>query len=1691
MADGGDGGGDTKSALQTWSPENLTWYADRLQAARLALARIGQTADQQVASGCRSWKGPWKDAVVGYWNRVLAYDSSAYYAPLLQQAQAEHVPSYIVYEVQDSSGIGMFLAMCQALESVEQWLRDLVAGVHRDSAEASKALLTITLEVAATIAAIASAGTLSPLAGALVFIGGSAIAADAGELGSQLIDDQFGPNGTGGAYQPTDFGTAWSHVDWGKVLRAGGVRAAQAAIGLIVFTITLILLPPALGALGALAVAGLTADVAGQEVDALLTTGHLVRPNLGEAAGAIVEAIILPALAGHEITPGGGGGLPDFRASGVAEGVDGPSTRTFTGRVMPGGRLLVDTGDGGLTPLAASLSTVTDAEGRPFAALTVGESGPIRLTSIDFTTSNAAGRFLSTENGWTLQSAAMTVEGRTVWLPVQAGSPLPAGLTADRGGFVVPKGWALGVDLEAGTVRLTRPAGGGNPATTWVFKVAGDGGLSLSAGFRTADGTPLAIVVRPAGASGPELVTLDVGKAGLSTPEMALTVAGRDGVRFFGFASSDGVVKGFDPRGQYLGQGAEVRTDALGLLRPGELGRGVAGPLELDLDGRVTRLDGEWLQVTGGGRAATYLMTDQGFVPVRAVALRDGGIVLPTPEGQVALPRGAVVEFPGGNRGLVTESGGATPFEVRDDGTFVRTGETTRALPPRPVEDGQAANVVDSDLAHVLENGFTARPAPGGIGVFDEKGGLRFTVTPDGRIIVHGDPAEPAASAPVDAPEPGPPPLRTVAAGGLRIQRVSSDGGDGPPLSYTEAANRFSVLHDGQLEVTSDSRVGRFVDPTRARVVWEVTLPFKRGVELTVPRVDGGDLTAQDVFSREGSVRLRVTVPAVVNPDWRAAISRVVVNPVERSGSSASVTALKGEAPVGSTPLVVGGESGLTWTDPATAVEVQGEIVDVVYLGRNGAAQYEHGFVTSGDAVVRGEPGSRSAQAAATISLPGVASGGLVFEAEYGEGSIHLKVSAEAGSALGSGGMLGMPSMKRTIELADWDLPDVPAVRGFLRFLGVPLESAPTDLPPSDDDLRAFQRDLAGASARAVGLLDTGDVDPGAAADVAAAVERGVEDLMAYLVAHPGDSALAERVIGDARAAQYLADELRAGPAMGVERAATLVDLARDVAIPGVAAQWGDVAGGRGLTAGEVRFAERVQIELERARPSVLGRARDELDRLLHDLDRQVRAAHDLARVEEAMRAGDPERAARALVGAHGQLTDMLNTAAQVLEQAEGHPETLAAALERSGPTLDAFGSAVRVAEQIREQLPDPTPLAMALARWDELAGRADTAADRIGIQQVVRDVGSTPGPGMRAEPAMYRSPRSLVPAEGRPDPPGVVEAFTALQHALTELTVAIGRGDTAWAGTLRDVVPSLLEQADRAVRAEPGDPIVQTTVDWYRSRFEELGQRRQPLPDPAPGRPGPPLRTAPGSAVTLPEPPARGPRLLPIAHGQPPGGGWTTTMVPGLYQGIDPAWAPPGWRFTDTVSQRGSGETVVNTTVAAPDLTMGWVLRGRMASTGEFIMHDAFLDGIAPSLRWIPTSPEMVPGRGTPLEAYLTMRQMRILEQQDGNPAMFTGPRVVTMLNIVNVRTMLELAEAQKAGTPLDVAVRSTHSFRYASNSIIQSGGRIVSVHVENGYRELVGNIGASYPQLARYGPNLGPNDPVLYSFDIRIEVA
>lgn len=132
--------------------------------------------------------------------------------------------------------------------------------------------------------------------------------------------------------------------------------------------------------------------------------------------------------------------------------------------------------------------------------------------------------------------------------------------------------------------------------------------------------------------------------------------------------------------------------------------------------------------------------------------------------------------------------------------------------------------------------------------------------------------------------------------------------------------------------------------------------------------------------------------------------------------------------------------------------------------------------------------------------------------------------------------------------------------------------------------------------------------------------------------------------------------------------------------------------------------------------------------------------------------------------------------------------------------------------------------------------------------------------------------------------------------------------------------------------------------------------------------------------------------------------------------------------------------------TAIAPDGSRGSVIRSWNRKTNVFTHVEAEL-GRLPSI--IATTPELIPGRGTPIEAYLTLRLMAVFKRLGAD---FSGRREVHIENVTNVPSIAKLASARLTNMTPEAGLRWTDTVQYVENSIVQSGGRIASARVEGG---------------------------------------
>ena len=224
---------------------------------------------------------------------------------------------------------------------------------------------------------------------------------------------------------------------------------------------------------------------------------------------------------------------------------------------------------------------------------------------------------------------------------------------------------------------------------------------------------------------------------------------------------------------------------------------------------------------------------------------------------------------------------------------------------------------------------------------------------------------------------------------------------------------------------------------------------------------------------------------------------------------------------------------------------------------------------------------------------------------------------------------------------------------------------------------------------------------------------------------------------------------------------------------------------------------------------------------------------------------------------------------------------------------------------------------------------------------------------------------------------------------------------------------------------------------------------------------------------------------------------------VPGLMGSIDPASTPSGWHIQDKYRVEGN-MLVVRTDVVDPAGKAGWVERGYDKVKKQFVMLNAFLitpgedksTGVQSFIEH--KEPTMIQGKGTPTQTFLTLRQMKLLEQHAGMKT--ANLEKVKMSTIQNVEAILQLEQLKRKGLKAEDALMQTHSKQYAETTLVQAGKKIVSGKIVGGVETPIMTLLQHYEAgqknrqenfqklLDKYA--VARTDKVLWNYDIEFEV-
>lgn len=176
-----------------------------------------------------------------------------------------------------------------------------------------------------------------------------------------------------------------------------------------------------------------------------------------------------------------------------------------------------------------------------------------------------------------------------------------------------------------------------------------------------------------------------------------------------------------------------------------------------------------------------------------------------------------------------------------------------------------------------------------------------------------------------------------------------------------------------------------------------------------------------------------------------------------------------------------------------------------------------------------------------------------------------------------------------------------------------------------------------------------------------------------------------------------------------------------------------------------------------------------------------------------------------------------------------------------------------------------------------------------------------------------------------------------------------------------------------------------------------------------------------------------------------------------------------------------------------------GFLVQGYDPETATYVMEDVLLT----NQRWIDHHPPLVPGKGVPAFAMLTMRTMRGFGITPGSL------RRLHVWGNYHVASVLQLDDRLRAGEPIDRAVAKTTAYLSIETPMIQSGHRIVGLRAHGGQRLPIASLlhwhehrvmpfddiptpdrrAEHAALLAKHGRV--PGDVVLFEYQLDIELA
>lgn len=182
----------------------------------------------------------------------------------------------------------------------------------------------------------------------------------------------------------------------------------------------------------------------------------------------------------------------------------------------------------------------------------------------------------------------------------------------------------------------------------------------------------------------------------------------------------------------------------------------------------------------------------------------------------------------------------------------------------------------------------------------------------------------------------------------------------------------------------------------------------------------------------------------------------------------------------------------------------------------------------------------------------------------------------------------------------------------------------------------------------------------------------------------------------------------------------------------------------------------------------------------------------------------------------------------------------------------------------------------------------------------------------------------------------------------------------------------------------------------------------------------------------------------------------FTDPVGQALWDDVPTDTSPPDFEIINSrvVVKADGSKSATLTVTHTPSGAQGDITREFNPRTGQLTMASAFLDAL-PSK--VMNKVPLIPGVGTPLQTYLTIRLMKLMNVPYG------GVQSIKISSVLNVEGILELhwrVNVEKSAKNLDEAALASDAFKYARTTAQQSGKEVVAMRVVNASPQTVKDV-------------------------------